>query len=183
MERPNDGVVSNSGTFALSDWRFGDALRSTFYVFDSQGEILISREFKANALHGKISPDGQFAIFVTARSDNEDSNKVSLFDVNSATIMWSKWPESGIPDQYEFDSEKALLWFVYEGKGRYAFSMTDGTFLDLDRWESERIDWAHPFELSRIGEERLKAAGKDLDSKTGAEIAFVLKKAISSGVD
>lgn len=183
MERPNDGRVANSGRFTLSDWRFGDALRSTFYIFDSQGEILVSKEFKANALQSDISPDGRFAVFVTARSDNEDSNKMSLFDVDAETILWSKWPESGVPDRYEYDAKAGLLWLVYEGKGRYSFSMSDGTFLDLDRWETDRIDWAHPFELSRIGLEKLKAAGKDLNLETGAEIAFILKKAIASGVD
>jgi len=183
MERPNDGRVSNSGRFALSDWRFGAALRSTFYVFDSLGKILVSKEFKANALHSDISPDGQFAVFVTARSDNEDSNKMSLFDVEAATLLWSKWPQSGIPDRYQFDAARARLWLVYEGKGSYSFSMTDGTFLDLDRWEDERIDWAHPFELSRIGQERLEAAGSGLDVEKGAEIAFILKKAIAAGVD
>ena len=133
MERPNDGRVSNSGTFVLSDWRFGDALRSAFCIFDSQGKILISKEFEANALHSEISPDGRFAIFVTARSENDDSNKVSLFDIHAATTLWSKWPESGIPDRYEFDTAAALLWLVYEGKGRYSYSVTDGTFLDLAR--------------------------------------------------
>ena len=183
LERPNDGKVSDSGRFVLSDWCFGDALRSTFYVFDNQGRILISHQFRANALHSEISTDGCFAIFMTARSDNSDSNKLWLFDIESAEVLLSKWPESGIPDRYDFDSSEALLWLVYDGKGRYAFSMSDGTFLDQDRWETERIDWAHPFELSRIGQERLKAAGTDIDLKTGAEIAFILKKAIASGIN
>ncbi len=139
MERPNDGRVSDSGRFALSDWRFGDALRSTFLVFDSQGEILVAREFKANALHSEISPDGRFAIFVTARSNNADSSRMSVFDIDSATILWSKRPETGLlADRYEFDAAKALPLLVHDDRGSHSFSPSDGAFPDSDRREAER---------------------------------------------
>ena len=139
MERPNDGRVCDSGRFALSDWRFGDALRSTFHVFDSQGETLFAKEFKANALYGEISSDGRFAIFVTARSKNADSNKMSVIDIDSAAVLWSRRPEPGLlADRYEFDAAKNLLWLVYDDRGSYSFSLSDGAFLDSDSWETER---------------------------------------------
>ena len=183
MERPNDGQVSNAGTFILSDWRFGDALRSTFYAFDRDGTCLLSHEFGANALNSSISNDGRFAVFLTAGGDSPDANKLFLFDIQDGEALWSKWPESGRPDRYEFDPSEALLWLIYDGKGRFAFSMTDGDFLDRERWEVEQIEWAHPYELSRIGQDRLKHAGASLDLQSGAEIAFILKKAIATGID
>ena len=61
--------------------------------------------------------------------------------------------------------------------------MTDGDFLDWERWETERIEWAHPYELSRIGRERLKQAGESVDLQAGGEIAFILKKAIAGGLE
>jgi len=183
MERPNDGQVSNAGTFILSDWRFGDALRSTFYAFGRDGTCLLSHEFGANALNSSISNDGMFAVFMTAGGAGPDASKLILFDIQDGEALWSKWPETGRPDRYEFDPSEALLWLIYEDKGRYAFSMMDGDFLDRERWEVERIEWAHPYELSRIGQERLKQAGDNLDLQSGAEIAFILNKAISTGID
>lgn len=183
MERPNDGKVADNGTFILSDWRFGDQLRSTLYAFDNQGRRLLSHEFGANALNSGLSPDGRFAVYMTAGGDDPDASKMSLFDLTDGECLWSLWPASGRPTSYAFDTAEALLWLEYEGKGRYAYSMTDGDFLDCERWETERIEWAHPFELARIGSERLKAAGNELDLRDGAEIAFILKKAIATGID
>lgn len=183
MERPNDGKVADNGTFILSDWRFGDQLRSTLYAFDNQGRQLLSHEFSANALNSGLSQDGRFAVYMTAGGDGPDTSKMSLFDLTDGECLWSLWPVSGRPTSYAFDTVEALLWLEYEGKGRYAYSMTDGDFLDRERWETERIEWAHPFELARIGSERLKAAGDDLDLRDGAEIAFILKKAIATGID
>ncbi len=183
MERPNDGKVADNGTFILSDWRFGDQLRSTLYAFDSGGRRLLAHEFGANALKSGLSPDGRFAVYMTAGGDHPDASKMTLFDLTNGELLWSLWPPSGVPTSYAFDTAEALMWLEYDGKGRYAYSMTDGDFLDRERWETERIEWAHPFELARIGSERLKAAGDDLDLRDGAEIAFILKKAIGTGID
>ena len=105
-----------------------------------------------------------------------------LFDLVDGEELWSKWPESGRPDSYEFDPAEATMWLVYRDKGRYAYSMTDGDFMDWERWETERIDWASAWELSQIGRKRLKEAGDGLSLEEGAEIAFILKKAIAVGI-
>ena len=49
MERPKQGQVADNGTFILSDWRFGDQLRSTIYAFNKSGKLLIKQDFGANA--------------------------------------------------------------------------------------------------------------------------------------
>lgn len=183
MERPNDGQVADNGAFILSDWRFGEQLRSTFYAFDRQGRQLLAHEFSANALNSGLSPDGCFAVYMTAGGDSPDASQMTLFDLTDGERLWSVWPVSGRPNSYAFDTAEALLWLEYDGKGRYAYSMTDGEFRDRERWETERIEWAHPFELARIGSERLKVAGDELDLREGAEIAFILKKAVATGID
>jgi len=183
MERPNDGRVANDGTFILSDWRFGSGLRSTFFAFDRTGKTLLGRKFGANAAKSDLSSDGRFAVYMTAGGDHPDANKLTLFDLENGEDLWSKWPESGVPDAIEFKPSEALILFVYKNKGRYAYSMTNGDFLDRDRWETERVDWAGAFELSRIGRERLDRAGDALDLQGGAEIAFILKKAIATGIE
>ena len=183
MERPKQGQVADNGTFILSDWRFGDQLRSTIYAFNKSGKLLIKQDFGANALHSGLSPDGRFATYMTAGGDNPDASKLTLFNLDDRETLWSRWPEFGRPDAYEFEPSEALLWLLYEGKGRFRYSMTDADFLDRERWETERIEWAHPYELSRIGRERLKAAGEHIDLQSGSEISFVLKKAIATGID
>lgn len=98
LERPEDGHVADNGIFILSDVRFGEDLRSTFCAFDSQGQAMLKREFGANALNSGLSQDGCFAAFMTANSDNDDANKLTLFDLDSRNALWSKRPESGIPN-------------------------------------------------------------------------------------
>ena len=183
MERPNQGHVANNGTFVLADWRFGQNLNSTFYAFDKYGRPLLHRDFGANALNNSISENGRFATYMTAGGDYKDASKLAFFDLEDGELLWSKWPESGRPDSYEFDSSEAILWLVYDCKGKYAYSMTDGDFMDWERWETQRIDWARPWELSKIGQERLKNARDPLSLEEGAEIAFILKKAIATGID
>ncbi len=182
MERPNQGHVANNGNFVLADWHFGQSLNSTFYAFDKNGGVLLQREFGANALHNGLSNDGRFATYMTAGGDHKDASKLSLFDIDDDELLWSKWPESGRPDSYQFDPREATLWLVYNNKGKFAYSMTDGDFIDWERWETERIDWARPWELSQIGLERLKTAPDPISLEEGAEIAFVLKKAIATGI-
>lgn len=182
MERPNDGRVADNGTFILSDWRFGDQLRSTFYAFDRTSNVLLRREFGANTMKSALSSDGRFAVYLTAGGNHPDANKLTLFDLKDSEELWSKWPESGVPNTFEFEPSEALIWLIYKNRGRYAYSMTDGDFLDRDRWETERVDWASTFELSRIGHERLEGTGDELDLQLGAEIAFILKKAIAARI-
>lgn len=182
MERPNQGLVADNGNFILSDWQFGQGLSSTFYAFNRNGVQLVRREFDANSLNSGISQDGRFAVYMTAGGKTQDASKMFLFDLEDGEELWSKWPESGRPDSYEFDPAEAIMWLVYREKGRYAYSMTDGDFMDWERWETERIDWASAWELSHIGQERLKGAGEPLSLEEGAEIAFILKKAIATGI-
>jgi len=182
MERPNQGFVANNGNFILSDWRFGQGLSSTFYAFNRNGVQLLRREFDANSLNSGISQDGRFAVYMTAGGKTQDASKIFLFDLEDGETLWSKWPETGRPDSYEFDPAESIIWLVYRKKGRYAYSMTDGDFMDWERWETERIDWASAWELSRIGQERLKGAEEPLLLEEGAEIAFILKKAIATGI-
>jgi hypothetical protein len=109
MERPNDGKVADNGTFVLSDWRFGDQLRSTFYAFDSQGRQLLSHEFGANALKSGLSPDGRFAVYMTAGGDHPDASKMTLLDLTSRELLWSLWPPSGAPTSYAFDTAATAM--------------------------------------------------------------------------
>ena len=55
LERPNDGKVARNGTFILTDWCFGNALKSRVYGFSSDGDQILKHEFRANAINTGIS--------------------------------------------------------------------------------------------------------------------------------
>ena len=61
MAWPNDGKVADNGTFILNDWGHGDGLKGTFRAFNSLGQKLVVRHFRANLFNNGISPDGRFA--------------------------------------------------------------------------------------------------------------------------
>ena len=90
MQRPQDGKVSNSGNFVLNDWMFkgGETLVGTFYAFASNGDVLVSKEFKANLDNNGIFDDGCFAYCSTCMSNyKEHSDKTFIFDLESKTTL------------------------------------------------------------------------------------------------
>jgi DNA-directed RNA polymerase subunit RPC12/RpoP len=144
MERPNDGKVSNSGNFVLNDWMdyvdYGEKLRGTFYAFATTGEILVSKEFKANlGSNDGISDDGRFAFCETLASDcKEHSDKVFVFDLEKRILLSVINKREGKKYLFEserivFDSEHRILNFIDDDNAiarRYAF---EGNFLGVEK--------------------------------------------------
>ncbi len=132
MERPNDGHVTDNGTFVLNDWMFGGELQGTFYAIDRQGNLLIKKVLKANLYNNGISSDGDFAVCQTCNSDTPDGSNLYFFDLPKGVMLWSKPPERGWASSYEFDSNKRLLYLIYgeAEKSLYAFS---GEFLGNEK--------------------------------------------------
>lgn len=131
MQRPNDGQVADNGTFVLNDWMFGDELQGTFYAIDKQGNTLVIKFFEANLLSNGVSPSGGFAVCQNAHSDSDDSGMLSFFDLRTGSLLWSKEPERGWPDSFEFDVEKNILYLCYENSGRLAYRFS-GELLDKE---------------------------------------------------
>jgi len=90
MQRPNDGKVSNIGNFVLNDWmlKTGETLAGTFYAFAPNGDILVTKELKANLDGNGISDDGRIAFCGTCMSNYKDhSDKTFVFDLDSKTLL------------------------------------------------------------------------------------------------
>jgi tetratricopeptide (TPR) repeat protein len=156
LQRPNDGHVANNGSFVLNDWMFGEGLKGTFYAFGKSGQILLRKVFRANLLNCGISSDGMYAICQTCNSDNEDSHKLSLFDLVKAELLFCvEPPRDRWAETYEFDSANQKVYLGCGDWGRFAFSFS-GEFLDQDRWEDERIKRATGAQLARIARDRWK---------------------------
>ncbi|QLG43976.1 hypothetical protein [Costertonia aggregata] len=87
MERPNDCKVSNDGIVICCDWLNWTELSGCFKIFDSFGEELISIKTKANLGNSSISLDSKIALVETHNSDNEDGDKIFLFDIPNRNLI------------------------------------------------------------------------------------------------
>lgn len=131
LQRPNNGSVSDNGTFTLEDWLFSSELSGVFYVFDKSGRAIVTRAVKANLLTSAISPNGLFALCQTANSKTEDCNSLFLFDLSTGEELYKVSPLAGWPERYEIDesSGQVIAHLRDLGAFRYAHS---GEFQDED---------------------------------------------------
>lgn len=97
LERPNDGAISDSGRFILTDWLFGDRLAGTFYAMASDGTVLVTEPLGANARTSTISRDGRYAAVATAAnpSDLAWSLRLLVFDLDGGRRLW----DASLPQQ------------------------------------------------------------------------------------
>lgn len=180
MQRPNDGHVANTGTFILNDWGFGDGLKGTFFAMDKHGKVLVQKKFRANLYNNGISTEGKLAVCQTCNSENADSSLLSLFDLTSGQLLWSKHPESGWANSYGFDTTKQLLYLSYNEKGKFAYDFFGG-FPDAEKWHTERLRHAQGAELLLIAREHFKSI--DINKDTSGEVLSLLERALNTGLD
>ena len=159
-ERPTEGKVSNTGTFAITDTLFGNQLGSKLYVYSKDGTLLLSHLFSANTLNIGISIDGSHVAVQLCNCDTDDSGKLYLFNVNESKVISKFIPETGWADKYEFSIAENTIYLCYRNNRRYAY-LFDGTFLDRVRYDRERIEDASPTDLVLIVREKLKVATQE----------------------
>ncbi len=180
LERPNHGKVSNSGILIINDWLFTDQLRGRFYAYTHTGEEIITEELAANLFNNGISESGRLAVCQTCNSDSSDGNKLVVFDLQAAEIASRICPDNGWAEDYEFDEDRSLIHLLYEGDRSYAYSV-DGRFVDRERWEIERIEYASGYELVSIAEERVKRFDEPSKGELDETIQL-LEKALQSDI-
>lgn len=151
MKRPNDGMVSNSGVFILSDWG-SQNMSGIFYVINAEGETLIQQRCKANIGNTGISDDGCFAVCQALKSDNEsDSSKMFFFDVKERKLLWKKRPEtigSGLnwARGYRFDTNNKILYLMNDKNRAYRYTF-EGTFIDPELYTHDCINFGNDVEF------------------------------------
>lgn len=156
-ERPTEGVVSNIGTFAITDTFFGDKLGSKIYVYSADGAEVIAYTFSAKTLNIGISPEGTHVVAQMCNSETNDSGKLFLFEVSQSKPIATFTPETGWANEYEFSVPDGILSLCYRGNRKYRYQF-DGTFLDRERFERERVEDASPTELVLVVREKMKSA-------------------------
>ena len=139
LERPQDGHVADDGTFILSDWMFGDGLKSRLLAFRSDGRKLLERAFTANMASSGLSKDGRFAICQTANAPGSpDSCRYFLFDLEREEEVASWEQETGWADGYEFDVASRCVFLGTSGADRVAYDF-EGEMVDREGWLTRRI--------------------------------------------
>lgn len=110
IERPNDCKVSNDGIVICCDWLNWTELSGCFKVFNNSGEELISIFTKANLGSNCISEDSKLALVETHNSENEDGNKIFLFDIlNRKLIAKIEHPTSFIDVKIDSQRQRIIL--------------------------------------------------------------------------
>lgn len=178
-ERPNDGRVSDVGTFVFNDWMFGDGLRGTFLAFSETATPLISHSFSANLYNNGISEDGRYAVCQTCASETNDGNVLAMFDIANKSILWKDTPPPGWAAGYSFDIPERRLVLHYKDRGDFAYGF-DGQFLDHERWASARVDFMSPYELHALARSMLSGIDSVPDrTATLKEISVLAHKALT----
>jgi hypothetical protein len=97
LDRPNDGKVSDAGTFILNDWHFfSSELSGTFCAFRPDGAPIVRQRFEANLYNNGLSRDGRYACCQTCNSGSEtDSSVLTIFDLSAEKEVSRFMPESG----------------------------------------------------------------------------------------
>lgn len=139
LERPNSGSVADNGNFAIEDWHFGNELSGTFYVISATGRELIKKKFEANLYNSTISDTGRFAVCQTANSPvNGDGNRLTVFDVEKTTELFSIHPSTSWADSYKFIEDIPKFGVVINNIGTFYYDIL-GRFIDSENFKSSRL--------------------------------------------
>lgn len=159
IHRPNRPSVSNSGTVAVESWAPSESreLSSELFVFNKDGEELISDRYDANAFKSGITPDGKVVWFTTANADNEDGNQLCVYDVDRRErLLKTELPMRGVPD-IEVSGD-----VIEVSIGGLSCRYRDGEIVESDdfQWEKEerRLESTTPGKAAHVAKDRLKRA-------------------------
>lgn len=177
LERPQEGRVSDTGTFILHDWMFGNDLRSQFAAFRPDGDLIFSHEFVANVMNNGLSNDGRFAICQTANApSSSDSCKYILFDLEAGGEV-ARWDsETGWTSGYAFDVANRLVRLFHKDDETVEYGF-DGQMVDRGEWQDRRIANGDIVVIRSV----LEAAGSEIDEALRAKLRAGLDHAERCG--
>lgn len=143
MRHPDNGMVSNSGVFILSDMT-SKGMYGIFHIINADGETLVKQRCKANLGPTGISDDGRFAVCQALESTGRsDSCKLFFFDIKDRKLLWKKVPETVGTERnwaksYRFDTKKKILYLIHDKNRAYRYTF-EGTFLDSKLYRHDCI--------------------------------------------
>lgn len=101
-----------------------------------------------------LSEDGEYAVCQTAHNgEGDDGNKLFFFDLKDRKLVWKRAPETGWTKEYLFDKIQNILSLIYDNKS-FRYSFINGTFIDFEQWEKERINFVSGYRLLKRASEK-----------------------------
>lgn len=151
MRHPDNGLVSNSGVFILSDLT-SKGMYGIFHIINADGETLIKQRCNAKIGNVGISDDGRFALCQALESKSKsDSCKLYFFDIKKKTLLWKKLPETigselNWAKSYRFDTKNKVLYLFHDRNRAYRYSF-EGTFIDAKLYRRDCISTGNDIEF------------------------------------
>jgi tetratricopeptide (TPR) repeat protein len=182
MRHPNNGMVSNSGVFILSDWT-SKGMYGVFHIINADGETLIKQRCKANLGHTGISDDGRFAVCQALESTNKlDSCKLFFFDIKNRKLLWKKLPETigtelNWAGNYRFDTKRKVLYLIHDKNRAYRYTF-EGTFIDSKLYRNDRINVGNDIEFLEAVNELKVELSENTDPREYDALITPLKKGL-----
>ena len=168
-----EGKAADNGRFALH--LIGKTNQSTLRLFESNGQELVSKQFREGLIFFDLSSNGQF-LFWNSR-DN-----LFCVELPSMTSVFQFQLEPRFnPTAVKWDSDSTNVLVQCRGKEWYRFEQT-GAFLDKERWFLDYIKDCDGQSLCQIVSDLYKKQGaKDAEeAKTYAEwIEDALRRGIA----
>lgn len=183
MRHPDNGIVSNSGVFVLSDLT-SKGMYGTFHIMNADGEALIKQRCKAKIGHTGISDDGHFAVFQALESTSKsDSCKLYFFDVKERKLLWKKLPETigselNWAESYRFDTKNKVLHLIRDKNRAYRYTF-EGTFIDSRLYRHDCISIGNDIEFLEAIKELKVELSENSDPREYAALITPLKKGLS----
>lgn len=163
LQRPFSVGVSDVGVFAVEDAGPASELSAKLVVFDTAGNQVYARAYKANLAGFSISPCGRYVASQTCNSSNEDCFILEIHDVAQQRVLASRTPATGWGDEFAFETENGELKRVFakvRNIGKFAYSPT-GEFLDAKKFMTARLTKGEPSTRIRAAEELVQVDGSD----------------------
>lgn len=165
MQRPNDGKVSNGGSFILNDWMFnkGETLAGTFYAFAPNGEVLLRKKFRANLNTNGLSDNGRFAYCDTCTSDcKAHSDKMFIFDLETKTLLSTIEGRAG--QRCRFDVANRILSFINDDATECRYTL-EGNPLGAEKLTGERLNSFINFMEEDLQKQQYDSSRRNLHQK------------------
>lgn len=175
LERPDQGSVADNGIFSLVDLQLGNELRATFYLFASDGMLIVKREALANIYNSAISPNGKLAVFQTANSPTKDGFKLIGFDIENSTELFSVNPTTGLAAGYGFDEEARIFRVEAPDIGTFRYDAV-GNFLDEETFRQACLRSTNYSASIMAAQDSLRGGG--VSPEFAREVVGVMQQAL-----
>jgi tetratricopeptide (TPR) repeat protein len=183
MRHPDNGMVSNSGVFILSDLT-SKGMYGIFHVMNADGETLIKQRCNAKIGNTGISDEGRFAVCQALESKSKsDSCKLYFFDIKERKLLWKKFPETLGPELnwaegYRFDIKNKVLYLIHGQNRAYRYSF-EGAFIDSKLYRHDCISSGNDIEFLEAIKELKVELSENPDPREYGELIIPLKKGLN----